>query len=52
MIDVASQATNGVKFPGRKATRVEIKRMFGDYIMKLKGLLNVCKVRFSITHIL
>jgi hypothetical protein len=42
MIDVASQATKGVKIPGRKATRAEIMRMFKDHLTKLKNKLNVC----------
>ena len=41
MIDVASRATNGVKIPGRKATRGEIKHMFKDHLVKLKAQLNV-----------
>jgi hypothetical protein len=41
MIDVASRATNGVKIPGRKATRGEIKCMFKDHLVKLKAKLAV-----------
>jgi hypothetical protein len=41
MIDVASCATNGVKIPGRKATRAEIMRMFKNHLMTLKAQLNV-----------
>jgi hypothetical protein len=41
MIDVASRATNGVKIPGRKATRGEIKRLFKDHLVRLKAQLNV-----------
>jgi hypothetical protein len=42
MIDVASRATNGVKIPGRKSTRAEIKRMFKTHLTDLKSRLNVC----------
>jgi transposase InsO family protein len=41
MIDIASRATAGVKIPGRKATRVEIKNMFKDHLTRLKARLNV-----------
>jgi len=41
MIDVAVHATNGVKIPGRKATRVEIMRIFKNHLEKLKETLNV-----------
>lgn len=41
MIDVASRATNGVKIPGRKATRAEIKCVFKGHLTKLKVRLNV-----------
>src|SRR5882757_2404318 len=41
MIDVASRATNGVKIPGRKATRAEIMRMFKNHLTTLKAQLNV-----------
>jgi hypothetical protein len=41
LIDVASRATNGVKFPGRKGTRGEIKRLFKDQLTKLNAQLNV-----------
>jgi hypothetical protein len=41
MIDVASRATNGVKIPGRKATRAKIKRAFKDHLTKLKAHFNV-----------
>ena len=41
MIDVASRATNGIKIPGRKATRVEIMRTFKNHLMRLKKTLNV-----------
>ncbi|KAG1877868.1 hypothetical protein DFJ58DRAFT_644237, partial [Suillus subalutaceus] len=40
MIDVAARATNGVKIPGRKATRAEIMRMFKNHLTKLKEKLN------------
>jgi hypothetical protein len=46
MIDVASRATNGVKIPGRKATRGEIKHMFKDHLTKLKARLNVSTHRY------
>ncbi|KAG1888027.1 uncharacterized protein F5891DRAFT_966302 [Suillus fuscotomentosus] len=42
MIDVAARATNGVKIPGRKATRAQIMRMFKNHLTKLKATLNVC----------
>jgi hypothetical protein len=41
MIDVASRATHGVKIPGRKATRAEIKRLFKKHLLNLKSKLNV-----------
>ena len=41
MIDIASRATNGVKLPGRKGTRGEIKRLFKDHLTRLKARLNV-----------
>ncbi|KAH9954159.1 hypothetical protein BC827DRAFT_1088143, partial [Russula dissimulans] len=41
LIDVASRATNGVKIPGWKATRVEIMGMFKNHLMTLKAQLNV-----------
>jgi hypothetical protein len=41
MIDLAARATNGVKIPGRKATRAEIKRTFKDHLTRLKAKLNV-----------
>jgi hypothetical protein len=41
MIDVAARATNGVKIPGRKATRAEIMRIFKNHLTKLKTTLNV-----------
>ncbi|KAF8237269.1 hypothetical protein L208DRAFT_1248467, partial [Tricholoma matsutake] len=41
LINVASQATNGVKIPGRKATRGEIKCLFKNHLTKLKVQLNV-----------
>ena len=47
MINVASRATNGVKIPGRKATRAEIMRMFKDHLTKLKSTLHVCLHFFS-----
>ncbi|TFK58436.1 hypothetical protein BDN72DRAFT_782099, partial [Pluteus cervinus] len=47
MINVASRATNGVKIPGRKATRDEIINMFNSQIQHLKSRLNV---RFPFFH--
>jgi len=41
MIDVASRVTNGVKIPGRKATRAEIMCMFKNHFTTLKAQLNV-----------
>jgi hypothetical protein len=41
MIDIAARATNGVKIPGRKATRAEIKQVFKDHLTDLKAKLNV-----------
>jgi hypothetical protein len=41
MIDIASRATNGVKIPGRKATRNEIKSLFKKHLTDLKARLNV-----------
>jgi hypothetical protein len=41
MIDVASRATNGVKIPGRKATRAEIMQMFKNHLTRLKKTLSV-----------
>ncbi|KAN0111931.1 hypothetical protein V8E52_008021 [Russula decolorans] len=40
MINVTFHATNGVKIPGRKATRNEIKSMFKKHLMSLKLRLN------------
>jgi hypothetical protein len=41
LIDIASRATNGVKFPGQKLTRGEIQRLFIEHLTKLKTQLNV-----------
>jgi hypothetical protein len=41
MIDITARATNGVKIPGRKATRNQIMRMFKNHLTKLKKTLNV-----------
>ncbi|KAG1854122.1 hypothetical protein C8R48DRAFT_610355 [Suillus tomentosus] len=49
MIDVAARATNGVKIPGRKATRAEIMRMFKNHLTKLKVTLNVCLLILAIS---
>jgi hypothetical protein len=46
MVDIAARATNGVKIPGRKATRTEIMRMFKDHWTKLKKKLNVRRIDF------
>ncbi|KAG2048929.1 hypothetical protein BDR06DRAFT_894558, partial [Suillus hirtellus] len=48
MIDVASRATQGVKIPGRKATRAEIMHIFKNHLTKLKKKLNVCTILHSI----
>ncbi|KAG2067040.1 hypothetical protein BDR04DRAFT_986365, partial [Suillus decipiens] len=40
MIDIAAQATNGVKILGRKATQAEIIQMFKTHLTKLKEKLN------------
>jgi hypothetical protein len=49
MVNIASHATNGIKIPGHKATRAEIKRTFKDHLTDLKARLNVsnffCSVR-------
>lgn len=41
MIDIASCAKDGVKIPGRKATRAKIKRIFKNHLKDLKERLNV-----------
>lgn len=41
MIEVAARATNGVKIPGRKATREEIMRMFKNQLTYLRTRLQV-----------
>ena len=41
MIDVAARATNGMKIPGRKSMRADIKRTFKEHLTKLKARLNV-----------
>ena len=51
MIDVAARATNGVKLPGRRATRSEIKATFKTNLMKLKVQLNVCIPAHIFSHI-
>ncbi|KAG1823289.1 hypothetical protein EV424DRAFT_1321203 [Suillus variegatus] len=43
MIDIAARATNGVKIPGRKATRAEIIRTFKTHLTGLRSKLNVSK---------
>lgn len=40
MVDVAARATNGVKIPGRKATRTEIMRMFKNHLTRVREKLN------------
>ena len=42
MIDIASDPTNRVKIPDRKAARNEIKALFSKYLTSLKSRLNVC----------
>ncbi|KAH9983971.1 hypothetical protein BJV77DRAFT_953457, partial [Russula vinacea] len=42
MIDIASDPTNRVKIPDRKAVRNEIKALFSKYLTSLKSRLNVC----------
>ncbi|KAG2087063.1 hypothetical protein BD769DRAFT_1373243, partial [Suillus cothurnatus] len=49
MIDVASRSTQGVKIPGRKATRAEIIRVFKNHLTKLKNKLNVYTMLQSIS---
>ncbi|KAF8220371.1 hypothetical protein L208DRAFT_1334201, partial [Tricholoma matsutake] len=41
MIHVAVHATNGMKIPGQKSMRAEIKQMFKEHLTKLKAQLNV-----------
>ena len=41
MIDVAACAMNGMKIPGGKSMRAEIKQTFKEHLMKLKEQLNV-----------
>jgi len=41
MINVASQATEGVKIPRRKATHIEIMRLFKENLVGLHQCLNV-----------
>ncbi|KAF8816167.1 hypothetical protein BYT27DRAFT_7221685 [Phlegmacium glaucopus] len=41
LVDLAACATNGVKIPGRKSTRSEIKRTYKDHLTRLNGQLNV-----------
>ena len=47
LIDVASRATNGVKIPGRKATRAEILCLFKDHLVQLRAEFGV-RVSFCI----
>ncbi|KAG6883164.1 hypothetical protein C0995_012812, partial [Termitomyces sp. Mi166 len=44
MIDLTSCATDGVKIPGRKSTRVAIKQSFQSHLKNLKAQLNSPKV--------
>ncbi|KAG6858613.1 hypothetical protein C0995_015311 [Termitomyces sp. Mi166 len=44
MIDLASRATDGVKIPGQKSTRVAIKQSFQSHLKNLKAQLNSPKV--------
>jgi hypothetical protein len=41
MVDVAVQATNGMKIPGQKSTWAEIKWTFKEHLTKLKAQLNI-----------
>jgi|SRR6267142_146539 len=41
MIDIASQATNGVKIPDQRATQKVIKTLFKDHMVNLKTKLNI-----------
>jgi hypothetical protein len=50
MVDVASRATQGVKIPGRKATRAEIMRMFKTHLTRLKKKLNVSTILDAILY--
>ncbi|KAJ7818590.1 hypothetical protein B0H14DRAFT_2373085, partial [Mycena olivaceomarginata] len=47
MIDIASRAQDGVRIPGKKATRDEIKDLFQQRMAALKKKLNVRRVPFS-----
>jgi hypothetical protein len=42
LINVASSARNGVKIPGRKATRNQIMHMLKDHLTRLKSQFKVC----------
>jgi hypothetical protein len=46
MIDIASRAEDGVRIPGRKATRIEIIDTFKRQMAHLKEKLNVCSFNF------
>ncbi|KAG1765407.1 hypothetical protein EDD22DRAFT_775068, partial [Suillus occidentalis] len=52
MIDVAARATNGIKIPGRKATRAEIMRTFKTHLTGLRSKLNVSKVDHIVRYLL
>jgi hypothetical protein len=41
MVDVAARSSNGVKIPGKKATRAEIMRTFKNHLTRLTNTLNV-----------
>lgn len=41
MVNMASKATTQIKIPDQKLTRIEILRMFGEYMSELKTWLNV-----------
>jgi hypothetical protein len=43
MIDVASQAMNGVKIPNRRATHAEIMQIFKNHLTRLQTMLNVSR---------
>ena len=52
LIDVASCAKNGVKIPGRKATRAEIMHMFKNHLTTLKAQLNVCVLSIFLSFLI
>ncbi len=44
MIDIASQATKGVKIPNRKSTRATVKQTFKGHLIGLRAQLNVSTI--------